>query len=56
MLVNSVAEAEKAVDSMIFYGADVIDIRTILTRPILQAIIKRAHQKGKKVLARFSGD
>ena len=56
VLVTSVAEAEIAVDSMILYGADVIDIRTILTRPILQAITKRAHQKGKKVLARFSGD
>ncbi|HEX2607617.1 MAG TPA: amidohydrolase family protein [Flavisolibacter sp.] len=56
LLVNSVAEAQQAVDSMIFYGADVIDIRTILNRPILQAITKRAHQKGKKVLARFSGN
>lgn len=55
-LVNSIAEAEQAVDSMIFYGADVIDIRTILSRPILQSITKRAHQKGIKVLARFSGN
>ena len=56
LLVNSVSEAENAVDAMIFFGADVIDIRTILNRSILQAITKRAHQKGKKVLARFSGN
>lgn len=56
LLVNSVIEAENAVDSMIYYGADVIDIRTILNRSILQAITNRAHQKGIKVLARFSGD
>jgi hypothetical protein len=55
-LVNSVEEAEKAVDSIIYYGADVIDIRTILNRSILQAITTRAHKKGKKVLARFSGN
>lgn len=56
LLVKNVAEAKKAVDSMIFYGADVIDIRTILNRQILQAITSRAHKKGIKVLARFSGN
>ena len=56
MLVNSVAEAERAVDSMILFGADVIDIRTILNRPILRAITKRAHEKGNGAVFRQLGD
>lgn len=56
LLVTSEQQAEHAVDSMIKLGADVIDIRTILNEPILKAITKRAHQKGKKVMARFSGN
>ena len=56
LLVTSAKDAIYAVDSLINWGADVIDLRTIHTKPILYAIIKRAHQKGKKVLARFSGN
>jgi hypothetical protein len=55
-LVQSPSEAEKSVDSMIYWGADVIDIRTILNEPILRAITNRAHQKGIKVMARYSGN
>ncbi len=55
-LVQSPAEAVKAVDSMLYWGADVIDIRTILNEPILQGITNRAHQKGIKVMARYSGN
>ncbi len=55
-LVKSPSNAVKAVDSMVYYGADVIDIRTILNEPILQAITNRAHQKGIKVMARYSGN
>ena len=55
-IVNNAKEASAAVDTMLKYGADVIDIRTILNRGILLAITKRAHQKGIKVLARFSGN
>lgn len=56
LLVESVKEAEDAVDSLIKSGADVIDIRTILNAPILKAISARAHLKGKKVMARYSGN
>ncbi len=56
LLVTSVNEAEAAVDSLIELGADVIDIRTILNEPILRAITNRAHQKGLKVMARYSGN
>ncbi|MFL5810807.1 MAG: amidohydrolase family protein [Flavisolibacter sp.] len=55
-LVKSPAEAVRAVDSMVYYGADVIDIRTILDEEILRAVTKRAHQKCVKVLARYSGN
>jgi hypothetical protein len=55
-LVKSPSEAATAVDSMIYYGADVIDIRTILNEQILRAITNRAHQKGIKVMARYSGN
>ncbi|MGI8583836.1 MAG: amidohydrolase family protein [Chitinophagaceae bacterium] len=55
-LVKSPSEAVKAVDSMIYWGADVIDMRTILNEPILRAITNRAHQKGIKVMARYSGN
>jgi hypothetical protein len=55
-LVKSPSEAVKAVDSMIYFGADVIDIRTILSQPILQSVTKRAHQRGVKVMARYSGN
>ncbi len=41
---------------MVYWDADVIDIRTILNEPILRAITTRAHQKGKKLLARYSGN
>ncbi len=55
-LVKSPSEAVTAVDSMVYWGADVIDIRTILNEPILRAITNRAHQKGLKVMARYSGN
>ncbi len=55
-LVKSPSEAAMAVDSMVYWGADVIDIRTILNEPILRAIINRAHQKGIKIMARYSGN
>ncbi len=56
LLVTSAREAQNAVDSMIKLGADVLDTRNVLNEPILKAITKRAHQKGKKVMARFSGN
>lgn len=55
-LVTSTAEAEKAIDSMLFFGADVIDIRTILDDAILKTIIRVCHEKGVKVVARYSGN
>jgi hypothetical protein len=54
--IKTVAEAVNVVDSMVYWGCDIIELRKIVDESILKAIINEAHKKNKKVLSSYSGD
>jgi len=54
--VKTVSEAVAMVDSLIAWGADIIDARNIKSDSILRAITKTAHKHNRKVIERMTGD